>query len=87
MVFQNLKELNIFMEFIKTGKININLTTLSNYFNILNSKIFTNYYNLNNYWIYTTETNSEPKININFVVDNVKINQIYVYGNIYINLV
>ena len=84
-VFQNLKELNIFMEFIKSGYIHTEIKKLSNYFNILNSKVFTNYYNLNNYWIYSTETNSEPKLNIYFSIDNLKINQIYVYGKIYIN--
>ena len=50
--FQNLIELNIFMEFIKIGIIKqINENKLSNYFNINNSIPFYNYYMLNNYWI------------------------------------
>lgn len=83
--FQNLRELNIFMEFIKTGILNIdnNLTlTLTNYFNIPISKTFYNYYDLNNYWI--TNELSGNKYQIMFSINNLYVNQIYLYGDLFI---
>lgn len=93
--FQNLTELNIFMEFIKTGIFNkqINENNLSNYFNIVNSIPFYNYYTLNNYWV----SNGSPVIfnlsqtiyryEINFSINNLYVNQMYLYGDLFINII
>lgn len=89
--FQNLMELNIFMEFIKTGILN-NKNNLSNYFNIINSIPFYNYYMLNNYWVSDnspTIFNSSQIINkyeINFSINNLYANQMYLYGELFINV-
>lgn len=92
--FQNLMELNIFMEFIKTGIIKqINENKLSNYFNINNSIPFYNYYMLNNYWVSENSPiifNSLQTINryeINFSINNLYVNQIYLYGELFINVI
>ena len=87
-------ELNIFMEFIKTGTIKqINENKLSNYFNITNSIPFYNYYMLNNYWVSDNSPiifNSLQTINryeINFSINNLYVNQIYLYGELFINVI
>ena len=94
--FKNLMELNIFMEFIKTGIFNKNFNNennLSNYFNIINSTQFYNYYTLNNYWISDNSPaifNSSQIINkyeINFSINNLFVNQIYLYGELFINVI
>ena len=84
--FQNLKELNIFMEFIRTGKMDIinSNTKLSNYFNIQESITFYNYYNLNNYWVINDEFTIINKYKINFSISNLYLNQIYLYGDLFI---
>lgn len=92
--FQNLTELNIFMEFISTGILNtqINIKTLTNYFNITNSIPFYNYYQLNNYWVVDnspTIFNSSQTINryeINFSINELYVKQIYLYGELFINV-
>ena len=85
--FQNLKDLNIFMEFIKSGIMKTNYySKLSNYFNIPKSVTFYNYYNLNNYWV----TNNESIVNkyqINFSINNLSVNQIYLYGDLFIECI
>jgi hypothetical protein len=91
--FQNLKELNIFLIYLKTGVFNTNPKTLSNYFNIPESVLFCNYYNINNFWV----LNSVPppavpynnpsvlnKYKIIFSINNLNINQIYLYGELFI---
>jgi len=81
--FQNLRELNIFMDFIKTGILDVNCNkTLTNYFNIKDSKTFYNYYDLNNYWILDELT--ENKYQITFDINNLYVNQIYLYGELFI---
>jgi hypothetical protein len=94
--FQNLEELNIFMEFIKVGVINTKIienNNLSNYFNIQNSIPFYNYYDLNYYWVSDdspTIFNSSQVINryeINFSINNLYVNQIYLYGDLFINVI
>lgn len=81
--FQNLRELNIFMDYIKTGILNINSNKpLSNYFNIPIAKTFYNYYNLNNYWI--LDELSGSKYQITFSINNLYANQIYLYGDLFI---
>ena len=83
-VFQNLKELNIFMNFIKYGKINTNYNSkLSNYFNIPKSITFYNYYDLNYYWVSNYESLLN-KYEINFSINNLYVNQIYLYGDLFI---
>jgi len=87
--FQNLKELNIFMIFIKTSKIDIinsNLK-LSNYFNIQKSITFYNYYNLNNFWVINDDVNIINRYKIIFSINNLYINQIYLYGNLFIECI
>ena len=79
--FQNLMELNIFMEFIRTGKIIKSNTKLSNYFNIPKSITFYNYYNLNNFWVGNDESTITEKYKIYFSISNLYINQIYLYTN------
>jgi len=93
--FQNLTELNIFMKFISTGILNtqINIGILSNYFNIGNSIPFYNYYQLNNYWVIDnspTIFNSSQTINryeINFSINELYVKQIYLYGELFINVI
>lgn len=93
--FQNLMELNIFMEFIKTGFFNkqINKNNLSNYFNITNSIPFYNYYTLNNYWVSDSSPTifnslqSMNKYEINLSINNLYANQIYLYGDLFINII
>jgi len=86
--FQNLKEINMFMKYISTGILdtNNNNTNLSTYFNIQNSITFYNYYELNNYWI-KEEGMLPNKHKINFSINNLYLNQIYLYGNLFINCV
>ena len=81
--FQNLKEINIFMNYIQTGILNLNLNQnmIYNYFNITKSIIFVNYYNLNNFWIINDESSSEPKNSIFFSINKLFIDQIYLQGN------
>jgi hypothetical protein len=84
--FQNLKELNIFMEFIQTGILNIDYNKkLSNYFNIPESITFYNYSELNNYWIVDNLSSSlsppPPPLLLHFSINNLYINKIYLYGN------
>ena len=84
--FQNLKELNIFMDFIKTGILDINYNkTLTNYFNINISKKFYNYYDLNNYWILDEFTYN--KYQITFSINNLYVEQIYLYGDLFIETI
>lgn len=93
--FQNLKELNIFMKFIETGTLDLNILdkNLSNYFNINKSISFYNYYDLNNYWIIDDSPiifNSSQSINrykIFFSINNLSVNQIYLYGDLFIKSV
>jgi len=89
-VFQNLTELNIFFKYIETGIFNINPNNLLNYFNIEKSVIFSNYYTINNYWMLdnlpepiNTQT-SLNKYNIYFSINNLYINQIYLFGELFI---
>lgn len=88
--FNDLKELNIFMKFIETGRFypnEINLI-LSNYFNIKKSIEFCNYYELNNYWVsFDTSIPMKQTINKNiifFSINNLTVNQIYLYGELFI---
>jgi hypothetical protein len=84
--FQNLKELNIFMDFIKTGILNINSNIpLTNYFNIPITKIFYNYYDLNYYWILDELTGN--KYQITFSINNLYVSQIYLYGDLFIQTI
>ena len=93
--FQNLKELNIFMEFIKTGVLNtmFNDNNLSNYFNIIKSVPFYNYYDLNNFWVVDNSPNifiQSQTINryeIYFSINDLHIKQIYLYGDLFIECV
>ena len=91
--FQNLTELNIFMDFLNTGTINKQINNLSNYFNIINSIPFYNYYMLNNYWVSDSSPvifNSSQTINkyeINFSINNLYVNQIYLYGDLFIDII
>lgn len=86
--FQNLKEINIFMEFIKNGILNTQLddNNLSNYFNIEKSITFYNYYDLNNYWIIDS-TQPINKYEIFFSINNLHIEQIYLYGDLFIETI
>ncbi len=94
--FQNLTELNIFMNYIEYGIFNTRPNTLSNYFNFLEGVVFCNYYNINNYWVldslpppaipYNPPTSGE-KIRISFSINNMESNQIYLYGNLRINII
>lgn len=93
--FQNLKELNIFMKFIDTGIFvnELSNTNLSNYFNIPKSVPFYNYYDLNNYWVTNdnpTIFNPSQTINRNEIflsINNLFVNQIYLYGDLFIECV
>ena len=95
-VFQNLKELNIFMNYLKTGIFDLNIQKISNYFNIIKSVVFCNYYNINNYWILnklpqpmvsTNDPTIALKYKIIFSINNLEAKQIYLYGNMSINAV
>ena len=84
--FQNLKELNIFMKFIEIGIMDINNNTkLSNYFNIPISKTFYNYYDLNNYWVINESSGNRYKIT--FSINKLHVNQIYLYGDMFIQTI
>ncbi len=83
--FQNLKEINIFMNFIKNGILEQNDIILSNYFNIPISKTFYNYYDLNNYWILDDTIGN--KYNITFSINELYLNQIYLYGDLFIKTI
>lgn len=94
--FHDLKELNIFMGFIKIGIINTTnnvKNNLTNYFNIPYSISFYNYYELNNYWVANSSPtifNSSQTINkyeINFSINNLYAKQIYLYDNLFINVI
>ena len=91
--FNNLKEINIFLEYLNTGLFITNISKLSNYFNIQKSVTFCNYYNINNYWV--LDSLPEPQIangnpdvllknKIFFSINNLHINQIYLQGELYI---
>jgi hypothetical protein len=80
--FQSLLELNIFMKYINTGKMETNYDgEISNYFNIAKSITFYNYYDLNNFWIINDESITN-RYEINFSINNLYINQIYLYGDL-----
>jgi hypothetical protein len=92
--FQNLKELNIFMGYIKTGLFDTNIKKLSNYFDIPESVIFCNYKNINNYWVLNSLSepivpNGNPNIldknKIFFSINNLHANQIFLQGKLSIN--
>ena len=78
--FQNILEINIFMEYIQTGVHNPNVN-IQNCFNIQNSINFSK--NINNYWIPTTNTTNI----LNFTILNLELNQIYLYGENFINFI
>jgi len=89
--FNNLKELNIFMDYLEYGVFNPNKENLSNYFNFVKSKIFVNYYDINNLWVLDSvdppvETLYQPnpinKYQIYFSINNLKVDQIYLYGDL-----
>ena len=89
--FQSLKELNIFMNYIKTGIFNINPEYISNYFNFNKSQIFCNYYNINNYWVLNSlpiqlseNINVQDKNEIIFSINNLNVNQVFLYGELFI---
>jgi hypothetical protein len=92
--FNDLKQINIFMEYLNTGLFIINHNTeSSNYFNIPTSVTFCNYYNINNYWVLDSlprpEVSNENPDNIlnykiNFSINNLKIDRIYLYGELFI---
>ncbi len=92
--FQTLKELNIFLIYLKTGIFDTNPKILSNYFNIPESVLFCNYYNINNYWVLNSipppavpynNPNVLDNNKINFSINDLYINQIYLYGELFIN--
>ena len=83
--FQNLSELNIFMEFLSTGKINLIPKNISNYFNIPNSVVFSCNYTINNYWV--SENVDTPYYQITIGINKLKANQIYLYGDLNIDIV
>lgn len=93
--FNNLKDINIFMSYITTGLfIDKKYNELKNYFNIPKSIYFSNYYNINDFWIESnlpppTDISNNPnnslKNEIYFSINNLSLNQIYLYGNISIN--
>ena len=93
-VFNNLKQINMFMEYLNSGLfITNNNTKLSNYFNIPKSVTFCNYYNINNYWVLNSlpepqVPNGNPDIllknKINFSINNLQVNQIYLQGELFI---
>ena len=94
--FQNLTELNIFMNYIQYGIFNTRPNTLSNYFNFSEGVVFCNYYNINNYWVLDSvfppaipynPLSSGEKIRISFSINNMESDQIYLYGNLWINII
>ena len=87
--FNNLNQLNLFMEYLNSGTFNTNIQKLSNYFNIPKSVIFCNYYLINNYWVLDslpgpqiTDPNVTLKHKIYFSIGNLHVNQIYLQGNL-----
>lgn len=89
--FNGLKELNIFMDYIEFGVFNVFKENPKNYFNFKKSKIFVNYYDINDYWVLCNvpspiETLNNPntvnKREIYFSINNLKVNQIYLYGDL-----
>lgn len=97
--FNNLEQINIFLKYLNTGLFSINqnnYSQLSNYFNFSKSEIFCNYYMINNYWVLDSlpepqvpngNPNTLVKNKIYFSINNLKINQIYLYGNLFINTI
>ena len=87
-VFQNITELNIFMNYVWKGIFDIHPKTISNYFNFTQSEsvTFTNHYDLNNYWIIDNSTNLTPDIyQMKFEIIDLRIDQLYIYGNVSMN--
>ena len=86
--FNNLKEINIFLEYLNTGLFITNINKLTNYFNIQKSVTFCNYYIINNYWV--LDSLPEPQLpnvlkkKIYFSINNLHINQIYLQGELFI---
>lgn len=89
--FNNLKDINIFMDYLEYGIFNPNKENLSNYFNFSKSKIFVNYYNINNLWVLDSvdspvEISSLPnpinKYQIYFSINNLKVDQVFLYGDL-----
>lgn len=89
--FQNILELNIFMNYIQYGIFNVNVkqSELKNYFNFSQGVIFCNYYNINNYWVLdklpppaipANPIDSGDKIKIYFSINNLIANQVFLYG-------
>lgn len=92
--FQNLTELNIFINYVQYGIFNVKPNNLTNYFNFAQGIFFCNYYNINNYWV--LDTLPPPAIPYNdpiygyknkiyFSINDLKSNQIFLYGNLTIN--
>lgn len=91
--FNSLEDINIFMNYLKFGIFNINPEKISTYFNFDKSVKFKNYYNINNYWVLESIPPpiipyNDPSIsnshNIFFSINNLELNQIYLYGDLYI---
>ena len=91
--FNSLEEINIFMNYLEFGIFNINPKKISTYFNFDKSVKFKNYYNINNYWVLeSTPPHAVPyndpiiseSHNIYFSINNLELNQIFLYGDLYI---
>lgn len=79
--FQDLGELNVFVNFLSNGVIGGNKNELSNWFNVLESVCFTNYYLLNDNWVYDPNANAspEPKTQIKFSIINLYVDRIFLH--------